>query len=480
MKSTLKVAAEAKPQEVVFVPNKGPQTDFLSASEQEVLYGGAAGGGKSFAMVADPVRYFQHPQANMVLLRRTTEELRELKNVARQLYPRFHPGMRWSERDSTWTSPWGAKLWMSYLDRDDDTLRYQGQQYTWIGFDELTQWASPYAWDYMRSRLRTGAKDLPTYMRATSNPGGPGHVWVKKMFIDPAPWNKPFWARDIETGDILRWPKNSRYAQENNCVGRPMFTRRFIPAKLWDNPYISEDGRYEANLLSLSENQRKQLLDGNWDIAEGAAFPEFDREIHVTEPFRIPDNWIRFRACDYGYSSYSAVLWFAENPSNKQLFVYRELYVKRVHAEDLAWLIYEAEKGERIRYGMLDSSLWHQRGDKTCLANQMMKAGEYYLKWKPSDRTKGSRVSNKNQIHQLLAVNEFTGEPQLQIFRTCINLINELPTIPLDKNKPEDVDTKVDDHLYDALRYGVASRSQKVSRVLNKGSYNPVDPVFGY
>ena len=161
-----------KAQEIIFEPNPGPQTDFLSASEQEVLYGGAAGGGKSFAMLADPVRYFNNPLSSMLLVRRSTEELRELISVSKQLYPRAIPGIKFMERDKTWVAPSGATLWLSYLDRDDDVQRYQGQAFNWIGFDELTQWPSPYPWNYMRSRLRTTKNsNLNLYQRGTTNPG---------------------------------------------------------------------------------------------------------------------------------------------------------------------------------------------------------------------------------------------------------------------------------------------------------------------
>jgi hypothetical protein len=175
--STPDIEVEQVQREVIFEPNPGPQTDFLASTEQEVLYGGSAGGGKSYAMVADPVRYLNNPNARMLLVRRSTEELRELISVSKQLYPKAIPGIKFMERDKTWVAPSGATLWMSYLDRDDDVMRYQGQAFNWIGFDELTQWPTPYPWNYMRSRLRTTkASGLPLYMRATSNPGGPGHL----------------------------------------------------------------------------------------------------------------------------------------------------------------------------------------------------------------------------------------------------------------------------------------------------------------
>lgn len=478
------VPATAKPeefnvkraQEVVFQPNPGPQTEFLSAIEQEVLYGGAAGGGKSYAMLADPVRNFTNEHAKMLLVRKTTEELRELVSVSKMLYPKAIPGIKFLERDKTWVAPSGATLWMSYLDADDDVTRYQGQAFSWIGFDELTQWASPYAWNYMRSRLRT-TKDsgLKLYQRATSNPGGAGHAWVKKTFIDPSTPGKAFWAKDIETGETLLWPKGS--VKE----GQPLFKRRFIPATLFDNPYLSDDGMYEANLLSLPEHQRKQLLEGNWDTAEGAAFPEFNRSIHVVEPFDIPSNWPRFRAADYGYSSYSGVVWFAIAPS-EQLIVYRELYVSKVLAEDLADMVLEEELGEKIRYGVLDSSLWHKRGDTgPSIAERMILKG---CRWRPADRSKGSRIAGKNEVHRRLQIDQFTEEPRMIFFSTCRNLISQLPSLPLSKSNAEDVDTHSEDHLYDALRYGVMTRPRSGLFDFGDGNsssgFQAADSTFGY
>jgi len=462
---------------VLFKPNEGPQTDFLAASEREVLYGGSAGGGKSYAMLADPLRYMGHPSFSGLLLRHTTEELRELIFKSQELYPKIWKGIKWSERKMQWTAPSGARLWMSYLDRDEDVLRYQGLAFSWIGFDELTQWATPYAWNYMRSRLRSTAPDLPIFMRATTNPGGRGHAWVKKMFIDPSAYGKAFDATNIETGEVLRYPSG------HSKAGKALFKRKFIPARLSDNPFLSKSGDYEAMLLSLPEQQRRQLLEGDWDIKEGAAFTEFNRDLHVVEPFNIPSNWVKFRACDYGYGSYTGVIWFAVSPS-EQLVVYRELYVSKVLATDLADMILEMEAGDgNIRYGVLDSSLWHKRGDTgPSLAEQMIGRG---CRWRPSDRSKGSRVAGKNEIHRRLQVDEFTEEPRLVFFDTCTNVISQLPSIPLDKKNPEDVDTKAEDHLYDALRYGIMSRPRfsifDYDPTMNKGNNMPIaDSTFGY
>jgi hypothetical protein len=315
-------------------------------------------------------------------------------------------------------------------------------------------------------------------MRASTNPGGRGHAWVKKMFIDPAPYGEAFDATDSETGHPMVYPLG------HSKEGQALFRRKFIPAKLSDNPYLTETGDYEANLLSLPEQQRRQLLEGDWDIAEGAAFPEFNRSIHVVESFEIPRNWTKFRCGDYGYGSYSAIVWCAVAP-NEQFIVYREMYVSKVLAEDLADMILEAEQGDGpIQYGVLDSSCWHKRGDTgPSIAERMVVKG---CRWRPSDRSKGTRVSGKNEMHRRLQVDEFTEEPRMIIFNNCNHLISQLPTIPLDKKNAEDIDTNyAHDHLYDALRYGIMSRPRFGVFDYDPATARPnsqylADPVMGY
>jgi hypothetical protein len=239
---------------------------------------------------------------------------------------------------------------------------------------------------------------------------------------------------------------------------------------------------YEANLLSMPEHQRRQLLDGDWSISEGSAFSEFSTLKHVVEPYDIPNSWPKFRACDYGYGSMTAVLWFAVTPA-EQIVIYRELYCSKVTAVDLAEMILEAEAGEKIRYGVLDSSLWHNRGDTgPSLAEQMIMKG---CRWRPSDRSKGSRIAGKNEVHRRLQVDEFTEEPRLVFFNNCRNIISELPSLPLDKNNPEDVDTKSPiDHGYDALRYGLMTRPRSslfdYDPNAQRSGFQASDSVFGY
>lgn len=417
-----------------------------------------------------------------ILFRRTNDELRELISKGKELYTKLWPGTRWRDKLSVFEFPSGATIWLTYLDRDEDVERYQGQSFAYIGFDELTHWPTAYPWNYMSSRLRTTNPNIKTYQRATTNPGGPGHAWVKKMFVDVAPPNTAFWATDSETGETLVEPEYLENGVLNINAGKPLFKRKFIPAKLADNPYLTNTD-YRQTLMALPEDQRKALLEGSWDLLEGAAFKEFNRNIHTCTPFEIPNTWRKFRSADYGYSSYSGVLWFALAP-NGQVFVYRELYVTGVLAEDLAYKVKEIERGDRVSYGVLDSSAWHKRGEsRNSIA---MKLSNHGVRWRPADRSKGSRVFGKQEIHKMLAVDEYIEEPKLIIFNTCTSLISQLPAIQLDKKNPEDVNTNGEDHLYDALRYGLMSRpkNKSVLEFDNDSGYDPsdhtpVDPIFG-
>jgi len=472
------ITQEQQEREVVFQPNPGPQTDFLAASEREVLYGGSAGSGKSYALLADPMRYFNNSNFSGLILRRTNDELRELIWKSQELYPKIYPEAKWQEKKSQWVFPSGGKLWMTYLERDEDVLRYQGLSFSYIAFDELTQYATPFAWNYMRSRLRSTDPTLPLFQRATTNPGGRGHGWVKKMFVDPAPGNIKFAATDIDTGNTLTFPEG------HEKEGQPLFYRRFIPATLKDNPYLMKDGQYEANLLALPEMQRRQLLEGDWAVADGAAFPEFKQSVHVCEPFDIPPDWRRFRSCDYGYSSYSAVHWFAIDPSYETLYVYRELYLSKHTGKDLAQAVLEAEQGESIQYGILDSSCWHNRGQiGPSIAEEMISIG---CRWRPSDRSAGARVAGKNRFHEVLKVDPVTETAGIIFFNTCRQIIADLPVIPSDPKGSDDIDPRhASDHTYDSVRYGIMSRPKAFSPFdMGQGvpiqRYTPSDTRFGY
>ena len=441
--------------QVLFHPNEGPQTDFLAAGEKDVLYGGAAGGGKSYAMLVDPLRYAHRKAHRALILRRSMPELREMIDKSRELYPQAFPGAKFREVEKLWNFPSGAKVEFGFLERDADVYRYQGQAYSWIGFDEITHLPTEFSWNYLASRLRTTDPEIQTYLRCTANPGGVGSHWVKKRYIEPHESNKSF-------------------------IGSDGLTRKFIPAKLADNPYLADDGIYEQMLKSLPPIQRRQLLEGNWDVAEGAAFVEFDPTVHVIAPFALPLHWERVKAVDYGYAAESCCLWGIMDINDNTLIIYRELYKKGLTGDELGAIITDMETEDPFSVnGVLDTAAWARTGTTgPTVGESLIRAGH---KLRRADK---NRIQGKIQIHEYLKVRE-NGRPKLQIFNTCPNLIRELQSIPLSKTNPEDVDTKASDHAYDALRYMIMSRPRMESpleriRGLKREMYKPVDSTFGY
>ena len=441
---------------VAFMPNEGPQTDFLAAAEKDVLYGGAAGGGKSFAMLIDPLRYCHIAEHRALILRRSMPELRELIDKSRERYPKAFKGAKFREVEKLWNFPSGAKIEFGFLERDADVYRYQGQAYSWIGFDEITHLPTEFGWNYLASRLRTTHPDLKTYLRCTANPGGVGAQWVKKRYIEASEPNKTF-------------------------KGKDGLTRKFIPALLQDNPYLAEDGEYERMLQSLPAVQRRQLLEGNWDVAEGAAFAEFTKDVHVIPPFELPSWWERIKGLDYGYAAESCCLWAAIDPDDKTIIIYRELYRKGLTGDALADTITRMEENEiKSIPGVLDTAAWSKTGYTGPTIGEILVNKGHKLR-----RADKNRIAGKTQIHEHLRQREGTGRPRLQIFSNCVNLIKELQGIPLSTTNPEDVDTKAADHAYDALRYMLMSRPRMdhpYDRMLRIKSdiYQPSDNKFGY
>ena len=447
---------EEAEESVIFKANEGPQEDFLASSETDVLFGGAAGGGKSYAMIVDPLRYAHRSAHRALILRRSMPELREIIDKSRELYPKAFHGAKYKEVEKMWTFPSGAKVEFGFLERDADVYRYQGQAYSWIGFDEITHLPTEFSWNYLASRLRTTDPEIVPYMRCTANPGGAGAHWVKKRYIEPHPPHEPF-------------------------MGKDGLTRKFIPASLQDNPYLAKDGRYEQMLKALPPTQRRQLLDGDWDVAEGAAFTEFSRPDHVITPFEIPVHWERIKGIDYGYASESACIWGAVDPSDGTLIIYRELYQKNLLGTELGELITNMELSDPFSVqGVLDTACWSRTGTTGPTVGETLQKQGHKLR-----RADKNRIQGKIQIHEYLKITQ-SGRPRIQIFNTCPNLIRELQGIPLDKSNPEDVDTRASDHAYDALRYLIMSRPrnanplERMRDLKREQAYRPIDSNFGY
>jgi hypothetical protein len=456
LQSLPKSIDKAAQDNVIFAANEGPQEAFLASGEKDVLYGGSAGGGKSYAMIVDPLRFAHRAAHRALILRRSMPELRELIDKSRELYPKAFPGCRYREVEKLWNFPSGAKIEFGFLERDADVYRYQGQAYSWIGFDEITQLPTEFSWNYLSSRLRTTDSEITPYMRCTANPGGVGAHWVKKRYIDPCESDKSF-------------------------VGKDGLTRKFIPARLQDNPYLARDGMYEQMLKALPPTQRKQLLEGNWDVNEGAAFTEFSLDEHVISPFQIPIHWERIKGIDYGYASESACIWATVDPSDGTLIVYRELYRKGLTGEDLGRKITEMELQDPLSVqGVLDTSAWSRTGTTGPTVGETLVRQGHKLR-----RADKNRIQGKIQIHEYLRLQP-SGRPKMQIFNSCPSLIRELQSIPLDKSNPEDVDTHAPDHAYDALRYLIMSRPRindplsQLRHMRLEQAYTPADAVFGY
>ena len=234
-------------------------------------------------------------------------------------------------------------------------------------------------------------------------------------------------------------------------------------------------------LLALPPTQRKQLLEGNWDVNEGAAFTEFNLEEHVIPPFEIPINWERVKGIDYGYASESACIWATVDPSDGTLIVYRELYQKGLTGQDLGFAITEMELQDPFSVaGVLDTAAWNRTGTTGPTVGETLVRQGHKLR-----RADKNRIQGKIQIHEYLRI-QHTGRPRIQIFNTCPNLIRELQSIPLDSANPEDVDTKAQDHAYDALRYLIMSRPRvndplsQIRHLRLEQAYTPSDSVFGY
>jgi hypothetical protein len=446
---------------VAFLPTPR-QYRFLSAPEDIVLYGGAAGGGKSYSLLIDPLRYAHRKSHNAVLIRKTMPELNELIDTSRELYPLMFPKARFKEVEHAWYFPSGAKIRFGYLDKPADKFKYQGKAFTYIGFDELSQHITDEGFTYLRSRLRRTDKDIYPYIRATANPGS---QWVYDMFIAPSEPEVPF---------ILPGTENTE---------RPLKVK-FIPAKLEDNPHLDEDGMYRTMLLSLPEVERRQLLDGDWLASNDNMFPEFDVRVHMTEPFYVPKHWNRVCGLDYGYRDPSAAVWFAVNPEDQSIVVYDEFVQTGLTGREFALAIKSKEAEELVYVDHpIDWSVFARTGHTgPTIAESMLSVPSFRLR-----RADKNREAGWVQVHEYLRKDPRTGAPKIQIFSTCKNLIRQLVSSKVHKTKPGDLDDTrtADGHwdLLDALRYGIMSRPRVETldqRLVNYKSTNRWAQVDDY
>lgn len=411
------------------LPVTKKQKEFMEAPSDEVLFGGAAGGGKSYGQLIDAFCYaLTYPGSKQLILRRTLPELEKtLIRAALTLYPR---GLyTYGAAGHTGRFANGSVVDFGYCDAATDVYRYQSAEYDVIRFDELTHFPEN-TYLYLMSRLR-GAKPYPRRMKSTGNPGGPGHGWVKGRFIDPG-----------EPGREI--------AAEGG-------TRIFIPARLADNTFLQKsDPGYARRLMNLPEREKRALLYGDWDIFEGQYFAEWDRKIHTCPPFALPAHWRRFVSVDYGLDMLAA-LWIALEPGGRA-WVYREVYKSGLIISDAARAIREGSGREKITATLAPPDLWNRRQETGRSAAEIFRECGVSLVKTPNRREDGW-LAVKEWLKPV-AAEDGGVTARLRIFGNCVNLIRCLPALLADPKNPNDAAAEPHEltHAPDALRGFCAAR----------------------
>lgn len=432
------------------------QAMYHRSKAYELLYGGAAGGGKSKATVMEAlIDGLEHPGTDSYLFRRTYPELRDtLIREALASAPKEIGSYTQSSHDLKLVN--GSVLHFRYCRNLQDAYNYQGTEMHRLYIDELTHFTQD-VYDYLRTRVRAPkSKQIKPKIRCTSNPGGVGHGWVKAAFIDG---KEPYKIHDV--------------AVDSKILGKSVtVTRQYIPATVTDNPHLGES--YILELEQKPEALRKALLLGDWNVFEGQVFTEFtdnpehyrDRiGTHVIEPFKIPAEWKRYRTFDWGYSRPFSVGYWAED-NDGRLYRYAEIYGSPKNSETgltdkanvgmrmepaaVSKLIREYEdkyeKGNRI-IGIADPAIFDEsRGSDGCVAKIFERDGLFF------EKGDHERIAGKMQLHNRLAFDD-NGIPMLYVFSCCKDFIRTLPTLVYDMLHIEDIDSDCEDHIYDETRY---------------------------
>lgn len=437
-------------------------TDLDPAMSHELLYGGMAGGGKSDFLLWHPYNAcLRYPGLKVLILRRTFAQLRR-SLILRSLERFDRDKCRYLVTETTWKFTNGSVIEFGYCESDLDVYNYDSAEYDIIEWDELTQMPTPFPYLYLFSRLRskasTRARGFVPHIVAATNPGRVGAAWVKARFVDPAP-------ADTRTVHALVDEDGNAIALDDH--DQVMYgTRLFLPATLDQNKYISRH-QYTASLANLPKAQREALLSGSWDTIEGQYFAEWDRMLHVCEPFEIPESWVKIRAIDYGFAKPFACVWLAFD-YDANVYLYRELYETQLTPPQQARLILSSQApGERISYTIADPSTFTRTGVGVPIAQQYNDAGV------PVMRGLNARIDGWARVHEFLRPIEepptedkplTTYRVGVKVFSTCANFIRTFPMLVHDLKNPEDLDSDGDDHLADAFRYGLMSRPPR-SRV---------------
>jgi len=387
-----------------------------------LLCGGARGPGKSHAILAqiglDDCQ--RTPGMKWLFLRQTklaaSESIEDL--VGRVLYNVPH-----KFKTNRIDFPNGSRILIGGYQNERDIDKYIGIEYDGIAVEEATQ-ISLDKITKIRGSLRTSRPDWRVRMYLSTNPGGIGHTWVKQNFV---------------------MPHRGSLEGQHRFIGG---LSKFFPSTYRDNPFTKQD--YIDYLEGIPGPLGQAWRTGDWDVFEGMAFPSWDYEKHVIEPFEIPESWPRTMGVDWGLSKPFAALWCATNPDNGRRYIYREIYQAGLTDRQQARMILQlTPENERTTNIYADPSLWAKKSyanEVTTTKDEYAGVGLYL--------TKGDndRLNGKRKVDRLLA-NMEDGRPGLQIFRTCPNLANELGSLPFSLTKQEDVDTNAPDHAYDALKY---------------------------
>ena len=482
------MTSSSKPRRVVWSPQPR-QAAFMARPEDEALYGGAAGGGKSDALIMEALRQIHLPCYKGLILRKTYPQLAELVDKSLRYYPQVCPSASYNASSHVWRFPSGAKIVFGSLQHPKDKFNYQGQAYDFIAFDELTQ----FTWEeyaYLFSRNRPNGAGTRCYIRATANPGGVGHGWVKERFITPAtPMNTVWEAVKI------RYPDGREEVRHKSRI--------FVPSSVFDNAaLLQNDPDYLTRLASLPEAERKALLYGDWDSFSGQVFTEWRNDpdhyadrigTHVIAPFRIPREWRIWRGFDWGYTRPFSVGWYAVDHDGR-LYRIRELYGCRAdgngqpipntgvcrNADEIAREIRRIECEDpnlmgRTVHGIADPAIYQRNGGAS-IGELMEREGVW---WDKADNT---RLAGKAQLHNRLAFDS-QGIPMLYVFSTCHHFIRTIPALVYSQMDVEDVDTTGEDHIYDECRYVCMENPCAAPRPMSTvgRGWNPLDttPTYG-
>ena len=424
------------------------QEKFIKSDAFETLFGGAAGGGKSYGQLIDALLYaLKYPKSKQIIFRSTFADLeKSLIRVSLDLYPLSIADYNSSKH--TWKFNNGSIIDFGYIQYEKDVYQYQSAEYDVIRFDELTHFTE-FMYTYMISRCR-GANTYPKRIKSSTNPGGVGHAWVKERFIDIGEPNVIHNCK-LETGEEV--------------------TRIFIPSLVTDNKFMLEyDPDYIKRLDALPEKERKALKYGDWDIYDGMFFPEFKRSVHVIEPFKIPDNWNRYIAMDYGLDMF-AVLFVAIDTKGKA-YIYNEIHKSNLIVSEAVQTLKSYMRQNKYKYIYAPPDLWNRNRDTGKSTAELFWEGGIDL-----TKASNNRIAGWLNVKEWLRIkkvrHEQTGElyedSDLKIFSNCLNLIKYLPQLQHDEKDPNDVATEPHEptHITDALRYFCVSRTAPTKEIKN-------------